>query len=396
MAETLFDDLERYVGFNPADEEALRALHPVVRPYFERISEVFYVRILQHEAARKALTEGESMVGRLRHTLVAWTDTLFTGPWDAGYYERRARIGRKHVAIALPQHYMFGAMNVLREQLSTVIEKSYLALAQSRAALGKILDLELAILLHTYREELLSQQAREERLSTFEALIGSIGHPLGAMRSSLHLLRGLPAGDADAQEHVDGIGEQLGIAGSIMSNLLDMIRNQPLHTKRSRLRDVVDSAARQIRLSVDVEPLAELPDSVGDPSHLRQAFINLLQNAQDAAGSGSTVSVDVEVDPTHIAVGISDTGPGVDPAIRARLFEPLVTTRQKGLGLGLALIKRIVERHGGRVLDEPRGEGARFRGAAGEEDGLTSPLHGSSRSLQSLRASTGGLRRDRS
>jgi hypothetical protein len=159
MAETLFDELKRYVGFGPADEAALRALHPVVRPHFERISEVFYARILQHEAARKVLTDGESMVGRLRHTLVAWMDTLFSGPWDAGYYERRARIGRKHVEIALPQHYMFGAMSVLREQLSTVLEKSYLALPQSRAALGKILDLELAIMLHTYREELLLQQA---------------------------------------------------------------------------------------------------------------------------------------------------------------------------------------------------------------------------------------------
>src|SRR5205823_8303361 len=80
MPESLFEELKRYVGFGAADEQALRMLHPVAKPHFERVSEVFYQRILQHEAARKALTEGESMVGRLRHTLVEWMDQLLTGP----------------------------------------------------------------------------------------------------------------------------------------------------------------------------------------------------------------------------------------------------------------------------------------------------------------------------
>src|SRR5213075_925307 len=196
--ETLFDELKRYVGFGPSDEEALRALHPVAKPHFVRVSEVFYERILQHEAARKALTEGESMVGRLRHTLVDWMDKLLTGPWDSEYYELRARIGRKHVDIALPQHYMFGAMNVLRQELNALIDMSFIAdagqLRTVRLALGKILDLELAIMLHTYREDLLSQQARSERLSTFGQIVGSIGHelrnPLGVMESSLYILKG--------------------------------------------------------------------------------------------------------------------------------------------------------------------------------------------------------------
>src|SRR5213075_2349144 len=125
--ETLFDELKRYVGFGPSDEEALRALHPVAKPHFVRVSEVFYERILQHEAARKVLTEGESMVGRLRHTLVEWMDKLFTGPWDDEYYEVRARIGRKHVDIALPQHYMFGAMNVLRQELNALVDAALLS-----------------------------------------------------------------------------------------------------------------------------------------------------------------------------------------------------------------------------------------------------------------------------
>jgi two-component system sensor histidine kinase HydH len=369
MPETLFEELKRYVGFGPADEEALRALHPVARPHFERISEVFYQRILEHEDARKALFEGESMVGRLRHSLVLWMEKLLTGPWDEAYYDLRARIGRKHVAIALPQHYMFGAMNVLRQELNALIDAGFPSnpgeWRRIRLSVAKILDLELAIMLHTYREDLLSQQARSERLATFGQLVGSIGHelrnPLGVMESSLYILRGrIDQGDQRAKKHVDRIGEQLGIANAIITDLLDMIRDKPLLAESVRLRNVVEAAALQLHLSIGLEPLAQLPEVRGDPSQLRQVFVNLLQNAQQATGPEGTVTLDAEVDSAQVAVGVSDSGPGVDASVRARLFEPLVTTRQKGIGLGLALVKRILERHGGSVAYEPRGKGARF------------------------------------
>src|SRR5262245_13969644 len=154
MAETLFEELKRYVGFTAQDEASLRAIYPHAQPELARIAAVFYQRILAHEGARKALEGGESAVGRLKVTLVAWMDSLLQGPWDEAYYERRARIGRVHVRIALPQHYMFGAMNVVRRELEDVVDRGFLAdperLRVTREALGKILDLELAIMLHTY------------------------------------------------------------------------------------------------------------------------------------------------------------------------------------------------------------------------------------------------------
>ena len=369
MPETIFEEVKRYVGFDATDEAALRALHPLARDHFARISEVFYQRILQHEDARKALFEGESMVGRLRHSLVLWMDKLLTGPWDETYYELRARIGRKHVDIALPQHYMFGAMNVLRQEFNALIDDAFLSGTAERRgvrlAVGKILDLEMAIMLHTYREDLLSQQARSERLATFGQLVGSIGHelrnPLGVMESSLYILRGrIDAGDARAQKHVGRIGEQLGIANTIISDLLDMIRDKPLHAERVQLREVVEAAALQLHLPIGLESFAQLPEVSGDASQLRQVFVNLLQNAQEAGGPAGIVRLDAAADSAQVEVGVSDDGPGVDASVRARLFEPLVTTRQKGIGLGLALVKRIVERHGGTVAYEPRGKGARF------------------------------------
>ncbi len=373
MAETLFDELKRYVAFGAEDERALRALHPILSPEFTRIADVFYRRILEHEKARKAL-EGESQLGRLKLSLVQWMDTLLTGPWDEAYYERRARIGRVHVRIALPQHYMFGAMNVLRQEMNLVIDRAFLEspeqLRQTRLAVGKILDLELAIMLHTYREDLLSQQARIERLSTFGQLVGSIGHelrnPLSVIETSLFILKGRVGNDDErASKHIQRIDEELSIANDIVSKLLDMIRDRPLARTSVPLSEVIGTGVSSLHWPPEVRLIQRglelLPPVQGDPGQLRQVFLNLMENAFQATLPRGEVLITGAVQGTEVEVSVEDTGPGVEVAIRSRLFEPLVTTKPKGIGLGLALVKRIVERHGGSISYKPSTTGgARF------------------------------------
>jgi two-component system, NtrC family, sensor histidine kinase HydH len=372
MAETVLEELQRYVNWNHEDELALHALLPVARPHFERISTVFYDRILDHDEARKALVGGESSVGRLKVTLVAWMDRLLAGPWDNDYFELRCRIGRVHVRIALPQHYMFAAMNVLRRELNAVIDDHYAArpqeLAAARAAVAKGLDIELAIMLHTYREDLLAQQSRVERLSTFGQLVGSIGHelrnPLGVMETSLFILKSRLKDDERSAKHVGRIAEQLGIANSIITDLLDMIRDKPLSRERLALAQVIEAAAAAVKrpeqVRLQLEGLADVPEVDGDASQLRQVFVNLIDNAVHAAGGQGQVWVRAKASEAHVEVTVEDTGKGIDPAIRSRLFEPLITTKAKGIGLGLALVKRIVERHGGTIAYAPLEKGARF------------------------------------
>jgi signal transduction histidine kinase len=373
MPETVLDELKRYVRFDEVDERSLRALHAPARPHFDRISTVFYDRILSHEEARTALVGGESQVGHLKVTLVAWMDSLLSGPWDDAYWANRYRIGRVHVRIGLPQHYMFGAMNVIRTELLQVAREAFQddprTLDPVRTALGKIIDLELAIMLHTYRDDLLAQQARVERLSTFGQLVASIGHdlrnPLGVIETSLYILRNRAGDDDRVKKHLDRIGEQLGVANGIITNLLDMIRNRPLAKEPVQLAQVVAGAAEAVQkpegVSLALDGLEALPTVDGDPVQLRQVFVNLLENAVFAASPQGEVTVRGRRGPGAVELDVEDTGPGVDPATRRRLFEPLITTKDRGIGLGLALVKRIAERHGGGVeySDRPGG-GARF------------------------------------
>jgi signal transduction histidine kinase len=373
MAETVFAELKRYVRFGEGDERALHALHAVAAARFEAVAEVFYDRILAHAEARTALVGGESRVGHLKVTLVAWMDTLLTGPWDERYWEHRYRIGRVHVRIGLPQHYMFAAMNVIRSELARIAWERFHADAREleavRTALGKVLDLELAIMLNTYRDDLLAQAARAERLSTFGQLVGSIGHdlrnPLGVIETSLYILRGRVGPDEKVTKHLDRISEQLGIANGIIGNLLDMIRNRPLQKERVRLADVVTGAAAAVKrpagVTVALDGLEALPEVEGDPVQLRQVFVNLIENAVHAASPEGAVAVRAGAADGAVEVHVEDSGPGVDPATQRRLFEPLITTKEKGIGLGLALVKRIAERHGGSVAySERAGGGARF------------------------------------
>ena len=370
--ETLFGELKRYVGWSAEHEHALRQLRPRATPHFQQIADAFYGRILEHDEARQVLLSGESSVGHLKVKLVAWMDRLLAGPWDEEYFELRCRIGRVHVRIGLPQHYMFGAMNVLRDQLNLVARDVYAgdeaSVLETRTAVGKLLDLELAIMLHTYREDLEAQNARSERLATFGQLIGSIGHelrnPLGVMESSIYILEQRAGTDEKVGKHTRRLREQVGIANGIVSALLDMIRDKPLAREAVQLPVTIASVLSSLHVppsvSVQLTGLEDLPAIVGDPVQVRQLFLNLMENALQAIDGDGELRVIGSFDGRRVEIAVEDSGPGVDAETRRRLFEPLISTKARGIGLGLALVKRIAERHGGEVRYAPRGKGARF------------------------------------
>ncbi|MBE2248732.1 MAG: histidine kinase [Myxococcus sp.] len=364
--EALFDELKRYVGFTEADERRLRAVKPLVEPAFVATVEEFYARILEHTEARAALERGERRVGQLKITMQQWLHELFDGPWDARYVERRARIGTVHVRINLPQHYMVTAMNVMRRALVEHLPGP--ERLDDRAALHRVLDLDLAIMLHTYRLDLEARQARDERLATFGQLVGSIGHelrnPLGVIETSLYVLKGRGDADPKVVRHLDRIGAQVALANDIITQLLDLIRDRPLAKQRvaltALLADVAGAVRRPEAVTLEL-PAGPLPEVMGDPTQLRQVFMNLIDNAVQAASPVGRVVVTASSNAGLAELSVEDSGPGIDPSIAGRLFEPLVSTRTNGIGLGLALVKRFIERHGGTVETRPGSlGGARF------------------------------------
>jgi len=165
--ETFFEELKRYVRFGRDEEVALGQLAPHARPYFREIAEAFYERLAGHDGARRVFS-GPEQIERLKGTMVIWLERLLTGPWDEEYFQRRARIGRRHVQIELPQRYMFGAMDHIRIALSRIANFAYRDEVGQRlqviSALHKILDLELAIMLETYRETFIEKVQYLERM----------------------------------------------------------------------------------------------------------------------------------------------------------------------------------------------------------------------------------------
>lgn len=358
---TFFEEIKRYVAFSPRDEACLRGLLPIAEPSFTAIAERFYEHILSDPKAGLAITGGDEQVERLKLTLVDWMRSGLQGPHDEAFFERRARIGRVHVAIKLPQHFMFTAMNVMRIDFRDIVERHFAndeALRRDTSnAIDRLFDLELAIMLQTYNEDSAARLRRRERLATIGQLAASIGHelrnPLGVISSSAYLLRKRSGDDPKVLRHLDRIAGQIDNCNGIVTNLLDLARD---HAPKWEVLDFSELVAESldgvtIPESINVASSLDIGhDARGDHVLLRQAIVNLLRNAVQALErTQGHIELRLTAREGMVTVTVRDTGPGFDTALLPMVFEPLVTNKSKGTGLGLALVKSTVERMGGTV-----------------------------------------------
>jgi signal transduction histidine kinase len=373
---SFLENVKLYVGFDDGSSAALREAHPIVAPHFGPIIDDFYATIEAHPGARAAITGGAAQIQRLKGTLLKWIEEVFLGPHDEAYFARRARIGRMHVQIDLPQVYMLTAMDRIRVRSLAVLRGSTALpperLERAIMALHQILDIELAIMLETYREDLLAKNRTAERLATIGQFAAGIGHelrnPLGVVESSAYLLsrrlEQLQIADPGLAKHVDRISVEVQRSNKTISDLLELARSRPLKRMTVGADALVAQAvaAANLPAGVEVEVTGEPGTRVdADPDQLQRVLANLLTNASQAMNGKGHVSVDVRREGGGTVLRVRDEGPGVSAELRAKIFEALFTTKAKGTGLGLALCRRIVDAHGGKLTLEPSEAGAIFQ-----------------------------------
>lgn len=211
---------------------------------------------------------------------------------------------------------------------------------------------------------------RAERLATLGVLSSAIAHdlrnPLSVVTLDLDCLRAaLKTEDPRVRLRLETIDRELRRSARIIRSLLTFARTgEPERAPtdvNDLVREVVEVVDAPPAVRVGAQPEEDLPPALLDRAQMFQVLENVTCNAIQALPDGGAVCVSTHLRGDHLLLCVSDNGPGIPQELHTAIFEPLVTTRATGTGLGLALCRRIVDAHGGRIWVTSRpGEGAAF------------------------------------
>jgi signal transduction histidine kinase len=212
---------------------------------------------------------------------------------------------------------------------------------------------------------------RRERIETIGQLSTSIVHdlrnPLAAIYAGAEMLVDSNLPEEQTRRLAKNIYRASRGIQDMLQQLLDVVRGKSSTSEMCSLNEVIAAAwdtVAPVAESRKVELVAKLPDGLECPmarARMERVFSNLFENAIEAMRSGGTVSIGSEANGESILVRVEDSGPGISPALRGRLFQPFVTAGKKnGLGLGLALSRQTLLDHGGDLWLDASSSGARF------------------------------------
>ena len=243
--------------------------------------------------------------------------------------------------------------------------------APIRDAKGNITGVVLVFRDITEVKEMQEQLVRQEKLAMLGELAGGVGHelrnPLGAIKQAAYFLNmALEKPEPEVKETVDILQKEVATSERIISSLLDFARPKPVTPRKVDINDVVREALSHTTVPENVEVVRQsdeaLPVIMAEPDQLRQVFENIIFNAIQAMPEGGQLVVKAEVPSRRwMAVSFADTGVGIPKEDLKMIFEPLFTTKAKGIGLGLAVTRTIVENHGGTIeAKSEAGKGSTF------------------------------------
>jgi signal transduction histidine kinase len=325
---------------------------------------------------------GPEQVARLRLTLIDWMSTGLLGPYDDRFYEKRSRIGRRHVAIGLHHRYMFTAMNVVRTAYQDHIARLYgpvEALATTRSV-NKLLDIELAIMVGHYQidseEKLVLRERRiqADRLTAMQTLTAGLAHevrnPLNAAKLQLELLERRLRRETDDRRLVEP-GElaqkEIERLTVLLNEFLAFARPPELHIQDCDVSAIVRQVADLERVAAErrgaelvLTASAEQLIALVDAAKVHQIVLNLVRNAIEAVSAGGHVVLSLDGDEQYIRISVSDDGPGIPDAVLPRIYEPFFSTKEAGTGLGMSIVHSLVSLHGGSIELDTSARGTRF------------------------------------
>ncbi|HEY5927743.1 MAG TPA: protoglobin domain-containing protein [Kofleriaceae bacterium] len=381
MSEFLADVIS-YVELGEHEIVLLRALHPRLAPHFPAIAERFYDAVFANPTTAAVLNGGPDQLERLRVSLIEWMSSGLLGPYDDRFYEKRSRIGRRHVQIGLEQQYMFTAMNVVRTAyIEKIVEMYPHEACPVVRAVNKLLDIELAVMLHHYQldsEETLLQRERRiqsDRLTAMQTLSAGLAHevrnPLNAARLQLELLerriRRQFGEDSKLTEPTALANHELERLTNLLNDFLSFARPPELHIHE---HDVIEIGRHVIDLE---RPLAqqrgvaltfhEVPPIMAqvDSGKIHQIIQNLIRNGLEASTYGGHVGLWITGgDSNTVHIRVTDDGVGIPGDVLPRIFEPFYSTKETGTGMGMAIVHSLVAMHGGKIEIDTGPHGTRF------------------------------------
>jgi signal transduction histidine kinase len=220
-------------------------------------------------------------------------------------------------------------------------------------------------------KEAQEQLIAQEKLAALGQMASVVGHelrnPLAVMNNAVYLLKAKLAQTTDPKisKHLNIIETEIGKSNNIIRDVLDFSRNRALHLSPQKVDEMVEKALERIQFPPNVGLKKDL--QLGetqvplDEDEIRQVLVNLMENACQAMTSGGTLAVGTKAHADQVEIIIADTGCGIPQEHLAKIFAPFFTTKSRGTGLGLAVVKKIIERHEGQMdVQSKVGEGTAF------------------------------------